>query len=335
MGQTGMSAHYPADCLLVVQRNFVQDVIGALCEIKTMITLNDRWRMSTRMLGYWLVSLAMMTVGSTVIASKLIAGNLPPFSATALRFAVALPCFLVLIFLRRERWPRLSAREWGLLWLQAGAGSVGYTTLLISGLAYLSAADAGVIIGTLPAVSALFAVIVLNERPTQRLVFSVLLATVGVVAVAWTGSGPASLYGILLILGAVVCESIFILLNKRMAVPLPPLLQATAMTGLGLLVSLPFACFELPLALPPLAALGAVVWYALLPTVAGFLLWYAGAARVSGSEAATFTAVAPVTAVLFAAFFLDESISVMQIVGMTAVVLAILILSLKLNCFFK
>ncbi|MGC5881429.1 EamA/RhaT family transporter, partial [Ralstonia pseudosolanacearum] len=53
--------------------------------------------MSNRTIGYLLLSLAMMTVGSTVIASKLIAGNLPPFPATALRFAVALPFLFALV----------------------------------------------------------------------------------------------------------------------------------------------------------------------------------------------------------------------------------------------
>ncbi|MCW5237432.1 DMT family transporter [Verminephrobacter eiseniae] len=287
--------------------------------------------MSSRMAGYLPVSLAMMTVGSTVIASKLIAGHLPAFLATALRFAVAMPFLCALVIFRHQRWPRLNRREWGLLLLQAGTGSVGYTTLLISGLNYLPAADAGVIIGTLPAVSALFSVTVLGERPHGKLIASVLLATVGVVAVAWTGPGPASLSGVLLIPGAVVCESAFILLSKRMPVPLPPLLQATAMTGLGLLVSLPFAVFELPSALPATAAMVAVVWYALIPTVGGFLLWYAGAARVSGSEAATLTAVAPLTAVALAAFFLGERIGVTQVFGIAAVILAILTLALPVR----
>ncbi|AXW63931.1 EamA family transporter (plasmid) [Ralstonia solanacearum] len=287
--------------------------------------------MSNRTIGYLLLSLAMMTVGSTVIASKLIAGNLAPFPATALRFAVALPFLLALVFLRGERWPRLSGRAWGLLVLQAGAGSVGYTTLLISGLAYLPAADAGVVIGTLPAVSALFSVIVLGERPQLRLVVSVLLATVGVMAVAWTGSGSAPRVGVLFILGAVICESAFILLNKRMPVPLPPLLQATAMTGLGLLVSLPFAVLDFPVTAPSTAAVAAVVWYALVPTVGGFLLWYAGAARVTGSEAATFTAVAPLTAVALAALFLNERIGATQAFGVVAVILAILTLTLSIR----
>ncbi len=270
----------------------------------------------------------MMTVGSTVIASKLIVGSMPPFLATTFRFAVALPVLIALTFWLRERWPRLTRSDWLLLLLQAGAGSVGYTTLLISGLAHLSAADAGVIIGTLPAISALFSVIVLGERPGFRLLLSVLLATIGVMAVAWKGAGPSSFTGTLFLLGAVICESAFILLNKRMPVPLRPLLQATTMTALGLMVSLPIAFFELPMAAPSSAAIAAVVWYALVPTVGGFLLWYGGVARVSGSEAATLTAVAPLTAVALAALVLGEQIGVAQALGVTAVILGILVLTI-------
>src|SRR5262245_31644976 len=109
----------------------------------------------------------MVTVGSTVIGSKLIASGLPPFAATALRFAIALPLFAVLMRATGTRLPRLTSRNWALLILQAGAGSVGYTTLLISGLRYTSAADAGVVIGTLPVVSAAIAIVLLGERPQR------------------------------------------------------------------------------------------------------------------------------------------------------------------------
>jgi drug/metabolite transporter (DMT)-like permease len=284
--------------------------------------------MPDRLLGYILLCLAMATVGTTVIASKVIAGLVPPFVATAMRFAIALPVLAGLMLLRRERLPRLTLRGWGLLLLQAGAGSVGYTVLLIAGLGFVSASDAGVVIGTLPAVSALFAVLVLGERPGGRLALAVGAATAGVMLVAWHGSGPGSALGIALILGAVACESAFILLQKRLATPLPPLTQATAMTGLGLLLTLPFALADLPgLTLAP-GALAAITWYALVPTVAGFLLWYAGAARVQGAEAAVCTAVAPVTAVLLAALVLGEALSMAQIVGLAAVAGAIVILAL-------
>jgi drug/metabolite transporter (DMT)-like permease len=283
--------------------------------------------MQDKTVGYTLLALAMATVGTTVIASKLIAGSIPPFTATALRFALALPVLVLIAMACSSSLPRLSVRMWGLLALQAGAGSVGYTVLLISGLTFLSAADAGVIIGTLPAVSALFAVLVLGERLSTRVMLSVACATAGVLVVAWQGSGPDSLIGILLVLGAVICESAFILMQKRMGTPLAPLMQATTMTGFGLVLTLPFALAEGIYPTLPLTALAAVAWYALVPTVGGFMLWYAGAARVPGAEAAIFTAVAPVTAVVLSAAVLGEALGTARVAGLSAVALAILILS--------
>lgn len=240
---------------------------------------------------------------------------------------MALPILILLIAARGVRLPRLRPATWALLALQAGAGSAGYTVLLISGLALLPATDAGVVIGTLPAVTALFAVLVLGERPQPRTVLAVACATFGVMAVAWQGGGPGSLAGIALVLGAVLCESAFILMQKRMGTPLSPLPQATVMTGLGLVLTLPFALAEAPGAgLPPIA-LAAVAWYALVPTVGGFLLWYAGAARVPGAEAAVFTAVAPVTAVALSVLVLGEPFGPAQGLGLAAVALAVLILA--------
>nr|WP_329957648.1 CPBP family intramembrane glutamic endopeptidase [Bordetella petrii] len=117
------------------------------------------------------------------------------------------------------------------------------------------------------------------------------------------GPGPSrSLLGNALVFGAVVCESLFILLNKRLRQPLRPLAQSTCMTALGLGIAAAAALFEAPWAAAwPPGAMLAVAYYAAVPTVAGFLLWYAGAERVSGTEAALFTAVAPVAALLLAA----------------------------------
>lgn len=281
--------------------------------------------MSHRLTGYLCLTLAMMTVGATVTASKVIAGGMAPFTATALRFAVALPVFALILLMVRPALPRLPGRIWGLLLLQAAAGSVGYTVLLIAGLAHMPSADAGVLIGTLPAVAAIFSVLVLRERPTRGLWAALALATLGAVTVT-SGRGVAQIGpGVALVMGAVLCESVFILMNKRFGTPLPPLWQATAMTAFGLVAATPFAVLE---ASPIDAdALRAVVFYALVPTVGGFLLWYAGAARVSGAEAALFTAAAPVTAVALAALWLGETIGGSQLLGMAAVVLAIVVIT--------
>ncbi|HEV7310634.1 DMT family transporter [Ensifer sp.] len=287
--------------------------------------------MSGKVLGYLYLSLAMILVGSTVIASKIIATGLPPFSATALRFAVAFPLFLVLMRLTGARWPKLERRDWLILVAQAGAGSVGYTTLLIAGLGLTSATDAGVVIGTLPIVSAAIAILLLGERPDRRMLGAIALAAFGVLAIVVApGNGAAhSPLGIALILGAVVCEGLFILINKRVKTEISPLALSTLMTGLGLAVALVPALFEAPFDIgPETDAITAVLYYALVPTVAGFLLWYAGSARVSGTEASVFTALAPVSAVAFAFLLLGEPVTLSQMAGIGCVLAAVLGLSL-------
>ncbi len=282
--------------------------------------------MPRKLEGYIFLTLAMVLVGSTVVASKIIAGGLPPFTATALRFAIALPCFLVAMRLTGASWPRPGGRDRIMLAVQAAAGSVGYTTLLISGLRLTSATDAGVIIGTLPVVSAMIAIVLLRERPHRFLLLAIGLATAGVVAVAFpSGSGSArSFLGNALILGAVACEGLFILLNRRLDQAIPPLALSAIMTGIGLAASTLFAVFEAPWAAGfPAQAVAAVVYYALVPTVGGFLFWYAGSARTSGTEAALFTALAPVSAVILAMVLLGEQVRLAQVAGIGCVLVAV------------
>ncbi|HCQ47753.1 MAG TPA: EamA family transporter, partial [Achromobacter sp.] len=133
---------------------------------------------------------AMVLVGSTVVASKIIGAGMPPFTATALRFALALPCFAVLMAATGARVPRLGRRDWMLLAAQAIAGSVGYTTLLIAGLQRASAVDGGIILGTLPLVSAGIAMLLLGERPGKATLGAIAVAAAGVALMA-RGGGDA------------------------------------------------------------------------------------------------------------------------------------------------
>ena len=283
--------------------------------------------MSDKTLGHVYLTVAMVLVGSTVVASKIAAGGLPPFTATALRFALALPCFLVLLRVSGQRLPRPGRRDGALLVVQGLAGTAGYTTLLMAGLRATSALDAGVILGTLPVVAAVVAVLVLGERPRPALVATVLLAGVGLFVLqpaGGAGAGVGSIMGNALVFGAVLCEALFILLDKRVRIDISPLALSTLMSAIGLAASLPFALAESPsMAAATPAVLLAVAYYALLPTVGGFLLWYAGTARVGGTEAALFTALAPVATLLLAALLLDEPVGTRQLAGIVFVLAAV------------
>jgi drug/metabolite transporter (DMT)-like permease len=121
----------------------------------------------------------------------------------------------------------------------------------------------------------------------------------------------------------------FILLNKRLRVPVRPLALSTLMTLFGLVLSLIPALFERAWVRPlPPAALAGVAYYALVPTVLGFVLWFAGSSRLRGAEAALFTAILPVAALALAALWLGESISAAQLGGAVCVLGAVALASL-------
>lgn len=291
-------------------------------------------RMKTRLISYLYLTAAMTSVGSTVIASRLAANGLPPFTAVALRFLIATPLLYALMRVQRVRWPRLAARDVGLLVVQAAAGGVGYTVLLMAGTRLSSPLDAGVMLGALPAMSTLIAAVVLRERQTARDWTAAVFTTLGVLLATFApGRAMSSMEGLLgdaIVLAAVACEAVFILLNRRLAVPLAPLAQSTAMSGLGFALALVPMAFEWrPAASWQASALVAIAYYALVPTVLGFLCWYAGSAHTSGTEAALFTAIAPVSAVLFSVNIFGDTLTGTKLAGFALVLTGMLIGALR------
>lgn len=269
----------------------------------------------------------MSFVGSTVVASAA-AAQLDPFLAALIRFSAATPALLALCFLFKTRWPRLNAREWGVLALQSAAGSLGYTALLVAGLRYASAADASILTGLLPTLTALVAVVALGERPGARLLLAVGLATAGAALIALRqGEGGADrLLGLALVLAAMFGESLFAVLNKAIKTPIEPLAVATIMSAIALALGLVPGLWALARdGAPAGAPLWAMAYYGLGPTVVGFSLWYWGATRVSGVEAAAYMAVAPLSALALSWALIGEPLSARHVAGMGLVLAAIVL----------
>jgi len=285
----------------------------------------------------------MATVGTSVIASKLIGAQVEPFAATALRHFLALPVLGLLCWLLKPAWPRPNRRDALILLVQAASGSVGYTVLLIAGTSMSSAADAGVVAGTLPAMAALFAILILGERPGLLAILGIALATGGVLLLSAGGFSehasalPGRTLGILLVTAAVACEVLFILGQRRLSAPIEPLAMATLMSAGGLLLSLPVAVAVWAMGGSAIsvqttgvgAALAAMAWYAWVPTVLGFWLWYAGARRATATQAAASTAWLPLVAVVGAAVVLGETLTALQLTALALVLAGVLIGCIK------
>jgi drug/metabolite transporter (DMT)-like permease len=140
------------------------------------------------------------------------------------------------------------------------------------------------------------------------------------------GAQPSS--ALRLVLAAVGCEALFILGQKRLATPLHPVVMSTLMCAGGMVVlsaaaAVPAGMFTSSRFTP--AALAAIAWHAWVPTVIGFLLWYGGANRSSGNQAALATVCLPLTAFLLAVVFLGGQVRPSQWAGLVVVVAAVVL----------
>ncbi|NUO88249.1 MAG: DMT family transporter [Cupriavidus sp.] len=257
---------------------------------------------------------SMALVGSNVGLGKSIIAHVPVLLFALLRFVIAIVCLAP--WYRPARMRRVSRGEWLNLFLQAFFGTFLFTLLMLNGVRLTSAMAAGVITSTIPATVALLSWLLLRERLSRRTMVSVLLAVagIGVLNIArgdahGAGAGSQAWLGNLMIMGAVVCESIYVILSRRLTQTLAAI-EICAYTHLigGLLM--------LPLGLVPLldfdaAAVPAqtwlmVLWYALSASVFSFWLWMKGIRHVPAQLAGVFTSVLPVAAATYGIVFLGE-----------------------------
>ncbi|BCQ53881.1 DMT family transporter [Burkholderia gladioli] len=286
----------------------------------------------------FILILSMLLVGSNVGIGKTIVVVVPVAILATLRFVIANAVLWPLW--RPSKMRTVKRDEWLNLFLQALFGTFLFTLLMLTGVQRTSAVAAGVITSTIPAVVALFAWIFLRERPDGRALLSIALAIVGVVAINLAnGHAPgaasaagSSLVGNLLILGAVCCESFYVILSRRLTETLRPL-DICAYTHLfGMLLMLPLGLLALPhfdYAAVPAGTWVLVVWYALSASIFSFCLWMIGIRHVPGSLAGVFSAVLPIAAAVYGIAFLGERPTLAHGFALACVVTGILLASLK------
>jgi drug/metabolite transporter (DMT)-like permease len=279
--------------------------------------------MASRHIGWLYCALGMASAGSAVVASKLAGAGLPVFVAAALRYGLAALVLVPWALWRRDRIvPDL--HDSLVLTAQAAAGSLGFSVLMLAGLTRTGGIDAAVIAGALPALVGLLSLILPGTRMTRRGWGAILLAGLGTASLGLGGGAEAggSWLGDLLLVAAMAAEAAFVLLNRALRRPMPPVAVSAIMCLLGFLMTLPFAMadmWELAWGAVPVSVWAAILWHAGIATILGFILWYAGAARLDGSATAISTALMPLSAALLSVLVLGESMGMHHLLGMALV----------------
>ena len=278
----------------------------------------------------WATRATLGAVGALLGATLFWAGNyvvgaeavrsLSPLALTLLRWAIAaVPLLILAQLLEKPDW-RAVLRAWPWLLALSVTGMLGYNLLLYSALAHTSALSASLINAFNPALITLAAAIFLRERLTPRSVGGVVVALVGVVIVLTGGdvtrlvSAAGFGWGELAMLGAIAAWTAYTIIGRR-APRLPPTTSTAAQAVIAVLALLPFLAVEGAVTLPNTpAAIGALLYIAIFPSVLSYLLWNRALEVIPPSRAGVFLNLITVfTAIL--TLLLGQPVAPAQLVG--------------------
>jgi drug/metabolite transporter (DMT)-like permease len=255
--------------------------------------------------------------GGTFIAGKQLAGQVNPQCAAFLRFAIA-SVFLVLLTKGMEgRLPRIRANQ--ILWilLSGLTGIFAYNLFFFTGLTFINANRASLIIATNPIFISVFSALLFRESLTAGKVAGLFLSVTGAMTVISNGH-PADLLhtgvgaGELAILGCVVSWVTYSLLGKPMMKTLSPVAAVCYASVAGtVMLFFPAVSHGLFQALPAYSIhnWGALFYLGFFGTVLGFFWYYQGIQKIGPTRAGIFINFVPVSAVILSFLILDEPLT--------------------------
>ena len=293
-------------------------------------------RQSTQ--GKFYLTGAFSLAGTSVITGKLLSDKLSGFTITAVSMGILLLCLLPFYgqkTLQTAR--RLSPRDWLTLCFQAVFGIFLFRMFLLLGIRHTSTAEAGILTGTTPAITAVLAYIFLKERPTLFTVLGIAGTVLGIILLQGNGLSSAEFFlkhmiGNCLVMLAATSESVFNIISRRQKsrendenrTTIHPMTQTLLVSGITLCLAAVPALLEHPFAgLRTLSITEwlALFWYGLAVTALAFAFFYAGAKRCGAYTIAAFSGVMPLTAMVLSLVFLHETPTAIQWIGSAMILL--------------
>ena len=269
--------------------------------------------------------------GVSWVSGRVVAADVPPFTAGWIRYIIAVAFFLV--FLRLTgRWVIPAKVHWKLICWIGFLSTFIYQFFFIYGMKYTAAGDASLVITFNPIITALLAIPFLGEKMDKRLGIGLVFALSGVIVLFLYSPNiqipfEQRIWGNTMIaLSAISWAGASILMKKAMSHPTDPLspLNLTVWASfVGLLIQTPAALWEmwhLGFSNPSTDAWYGIVFLAILSTVLSYV-WFANGIKVIGApRAALYIYLVPIFGIVSGWLMIDEQLSFSLLVSFALIV---------------
>ena len=283
-----------------------------------------------RIVAYACLALSMSLVGSYVALSKPLVAALPVFVLAWLRFGIG--GLAMLLWLKKPvDEASMTPATKRLLFLESFLGNFLFSICMLFGVSMTSAVAAGVILAAIPAVVAVMSWMFLRERISPRVWTAVACAVIGISLVSLSKTehsgqlapgldtdlaSEKAWLGHLLLFGAVLCESAYAVIGKKLTGVLGPKRITALINGWGFVLVTPFgvwAAWDFDFGNVATSSWALLLFYALAASVWTVWLWMTGLKTVSSSQAGVFTVMLPISAAAVGVGLLGETLNATQI----------------------
>lgn len=268
--------------------------------------------------------------------------EIDPLSFNGLRFIFAAAIIWIVLLYRNQVF-LIPKRDWLPLIGMGLLGNLIYQGLFIIGINYTYAANAAVMLGTIPIWVALISHFFNLEQMNIFKTFGVIAAFAGIIFIISGGNDPFSFgsdtfLGDIIIIGAAIVWGGYTILSKSFLSRYTPIQFSAIMATIGaivlFLIGLP-SIIQLDWTEISAAAYGGVIYSGLLSIGVAYLIWNYGLQTVGAVHTATYQNLVPVMGLLFGIVLLNEQLTFFQYAGSALVIAGIVLARWKRNTDFN
>lgn len=274
----------------------------------------------------FLLLLMVLIWGSNFSIVKVALRDFPEVAFNAMRLAVGTTVYLGVIFATpaRSRLKALTRKDWIELVFLGSIGTFLYQFCFVSAVKRTSVGNGSLIIGVSPIVIALMSAVAGHERIRPVRWLGIVVAMLGLYLVVGRGvdvSGQ-TWRGDALMMAGVICWSVYSVASQGILKRHSPLIVIALTFAIG--ATLYVLTMTPILIATEWRAISRFSWLmmltsALLALNLSYWIWYTGLKRLGGSRTSVYSYLTPVVAMIVAAVWLGEPISVNQIAGAGAI----------------
>ena len=279
--------------------------------------------MTIPIITYISLVFTMLCWGGTFVAGRFLAGSVPPANAAFLRFTIATLVLALMVRLIDGRILVPPRKQWLPLLLLGMTGVLTYNILFFTGLQYIEAGRASLIIALNPLAITIGAVIILGERLTYSQLGGIFISLIGALFVISNGH-PSIIFsggfgvGEIAILGCVASWTAFSLIGRIVLKSLSPISSVFFASLVGTILLFPLSlknALITDIISYSIYDWTSVIFLGLFGTAISFSLYYRAIRTIGASRSCVFINLVPLFSILLSWLILGESVKLPVLAG--------------------